>query len=230
MKIYFFCFFLVPMVVCFAQGIRPNEERTLGTQVPNVALVDSLGTEFQMHDLKGRFIILSPIYSGCPSACVAITQSLQKAFTQVPETGKEYIVLSFSFNPKEGIADIRRFQMAHQIDGKQWRVAIIKNQDELFRLLDSLDFRYSYVSGLILDHPNLIVFLDDEMRIRHYEYGTDYTPEAIVNGLRFARKELTFTERMTSSPLPLAAAVLLLLGSVSWYLWCSHSAKTVKGK
>ncbi|MDQ7037822.1 MAG: SCO family protein, partial [Aquificota bacterium] len=81
--------FLAPLVPLFflflfsyaqtgGTGIPPNESRTLGKQVPDVVLVDSEGEEFNLYSLKGKPVILSPIYTHCTSACPIITESLKK--------------------------------------------------------------------------------------------------------------------------------------------------------
>jgi len=53
----------------FGQGVPPDLSKTLGTTPPDVKFVDTQGHAFKLSDLKGKPIILSPIYAGCPSAC-----------------------------------------------------------------------------------------------------------------------------------------------------------------
>ncbi len=225
MRIFILSLLLIaPMGTLLAQGIPPNEERALGTTVPNVRLVDTEGNTFSLHDLKGRLVILSPVYMGCPQACIAITRSLKKAVEQVGGLGEEYLVLSFSFSPKEGLDDIRRFAKSHQLNHPNWHLAYVPDEKQLFAFLDQIDFRYTYVNEQILDHPNVILFLDKDLVIRHYEYGTDYTPEQVLRGLRIARGELTLTERLLRTPIPLAIALLVSTGAVVWYLWTSRPA------
>ncbi len=217
---------MVTMGTLLSQGIRPNEERALGTTAPNVPLVDTQGRQFHLHDLKGRYVILSPVYMGCPTACIAITRSLKKAVEQLGGLSEDTVILSFSFNPKEGLQDIQRFHKAHQLDEPNWYLAYIPDEKSLFSFLDAIDFRYTYVNEQILDHPNVILFLDKEMVIRHYEYGTDYTPEQIRNGLRIARGELTLTERLLRTPAPLLFLLFASMGAVGWYLWTSTPRST----
>jgi protein SCO1/2 len=202
-----------------AQGIPPNVERTLGTPVPNVRLIDAQGREFYLHDLRGKPILLSPIYTHCPSACIAITQSLKHALKEAGISSHEVTIVSFSFNPKEGQQDIQRFQQTHQLDSDYWRVVRVPNQRELFALLDSLDFRYTYVNDQILDHPNLIVFLTPDLRIAHYVYGTAYNAQQIRDGLRYTRGQYTLLERLQAHGLLIGTLFIGagLLLSVYWF-------------
>lgn len=191
-----------------AQTIPPDKERVFDRKAPNVRLVDATGREFRLHDLRGKPVILSPIYTGCPSACIAITSSLRKVIPQVGVPGKDFWVLSLTFNPKERDADIRAFQRRYRIVEDGWRVAYAKTERELFQLLDAIDFRFRYVNEKIYDHPNVLVFLSDDLRIRYYVEGTNYTKEQILTGLRWARGELTIVERIEHAMLPIGVAIL----------------------
>jgi protein SCO1/2 len=206
-----------------AQAIPPNQERTFNTIVPNIRLVDAAGREFRLHELRGKPVIISPIYVGCPSACLAITRSLQQALPQVGTPGKDFWVLSITFHPKERQDAIRRFQRAYQLDGVGWRAVHARTEQELFQLLDALDFRFRYVNAQVYDHPNVAVFLSPEMRIRYYAEGTTYTADQIRTGLRWARGELTPFERLEQALLPLG--ITLLIGGIllSFY-WGSRAA------
>ncbi len=180
----------------FGQGVPPNVPKVLGTVPPNVRLVDTQGRSFHLHDLKGKPLILSPIYARCPSACIVISRSLKKALEQLNVPSDSYTVLTFSFDPKEGRAEMAEFQRTHQLFRSNWRVAFVPDDNELFALLDGIDFRFTYVSEQVKDHPNLLVFLDKDGAIRHYEFGLEFTPEQLERGLRRARGEWTFWERL----------------------------------
>ncbi|MEN3000666.1 MAG: SCO family protein [Armatimonadota bacterium] len=201
-----------------AQAIPPDKERTFDTLVPNVRLIDSKGRMFYLHTLRGKPVILSPIYTGCPSACIAITRSLKRVIPQVGTPGKDFWVLSLTFNPKERAQAIRNYQRAYQIDGEGWRVVYAATEQELFQLLDALDFRFRYVNERVYDHPNLLVFLSPDLRIRYYAEGTEYTVDQIRTGLRWAHGEWSLWERLERALLPIGIAVLIG-GTVLSFWW-----------
>jgi len=136
-------------------GIPPNESRTLGKLLPHVNLVDSYGNTFDIYELKGKPIILSPIYTHCNSACPIITDSLKKVIPKLRKPGEDFWVISFSFDPKDRIEDIRKFQQDHLIDGFGWKVAITKDKEDLFRLVGAIDFRFMTLENRDFVHPNL---------------------------------------------------------------------------
>ncbi len=175
-------------------GIPPNESRTLGNQVPDVVLVDSEGKEFNLYQLKGKPVVLSPIYTHCTSACPIITESLKKTVGLFGKPGKDFYILSLTFDPKDSIADLKRFKREHSL-GKEWKVVMVKDKSQLFELLDAIDFRFATLPNREFVHPNLIVFLDKDMVIRKYMYGVTFDRLEFANALRIARGEVALPEK-----------------------------------
>lgn len=197
----------------FGQGVPPNLSKTLGTTPPDVQFVDTQGQAFRLSELKGRPIILSPIYAGCPSACIVISRSVKKSLEQLGLPDNAYTLVTFSFDPKEGRADIAKFQKTHQLNARNWLITVIPDDQALFQMLDALDFRFTYVSEQVKDHPNLLVFLDSEGVIRHYEFGLEFTPPQLQRGLRIARGEYTLWERVSDWIFPVGAFGVLATGA-----------------
>jgi hypothetical protein len=89
----------------------------------------------------------------------------------------------------------------------------VPDDDALFQLLDAIDFRFTYVSEIVKDHPNLLVFLDSEGVIRHYEFGLEFTPAQLERGLRIARGQYTLWERVSDWIFPIGAVGVLATGA-----------------
>lgn len=196
----------------FGQGVPPNLSKTLGTTLPDVKFIDTRGKTFRLSDLRGKPVILSPIYAGCPSACIVISRSVKQSLAKLNLDPKTYTVLTFSFDPKEDLDDVKTFQWAHKLDAPNHRVAYVPNDNALFELLDALDFRFTYVSEQVKDHPNLLVFVDSEGVVRHYEFGLEFTPEQLQRGLRIARGQYTLWERVSDWIFPIGAIGVLATG------------------
>ncbi len=178
-------------------GIPPDESRTLGNYLPNVKLMDSNGKTFYLYELKGKPLILSPIYTHCQSACPLITHSIKEVVYKLGEPGRDFWVLSFSFDPKDTIKDIQRFQREHNIDGKGWIVAVAVNKEDIFRLMDAIDFRFmSMPESRDFVHPNLLVFTSAEMKIKKYLYGVVFAKEDIKAALQYAMGRESLLEKL----------------------------------
>ncbi len=196
----------------FGQGIPPNLSQTLGTAPPDVQFVDTQGRSFRLSDLRGKPVILSPIYAGCPSACIVISRTLKKSLEQLNLAEDACTIVSFSFDPKEDRAAMAAFQRAHHLNRPNWRIAVIPDDNELFKFLDALDFRFTYVSEQVKDHGDMLIFLDSDGVVRHYEFSTEFTPTHIERGLRIARGEYTLWERVSDWIFPIGALGVLAIG------------------
>ncbi len=182
---------LLFFITAFSQegstGIPPNEGGTLGKELPDVFLVDSKGREFNLHSLKGKPIILSPIYTHCNSACPIITDSLKRVIPSLGKPGEDFWVLSFTFDPADENEDIKTFQQKYQLDGEGWKVVRAKSREDLFRLMDAIDFRFMSVPETRdFVHPNLVVFISPDMKIKRYVYGVVFNEGDMKKALDYA--------------------------------------------
>ena len=194
----FLLFLLIFFNFLFSQtgstGIPPNEAKTLNTYVPgDIELVDSYGNIFKLEDLKGKPIILSPIYTTCRASCPIITKNLKKVVYEIGKPGKDFWVISLTFNPKDTLKNLKEFQRKFGIDGKGWKVVKAKTSEDLFKLLDAIDFRFM-TTGEDFIHPNVIVFLSPNLQIKRYLYGVTYSKIDFINSLRIAKGELALPD------------------------------------
>ncbi|WP_457599754.1 SCO family protein [Hydrogenivirga sp.] len=192
--LFLFFFLSISLAQTGGTGIPPNENRTLGTRVPDVVLMDSEGREFNLYSMKGKPVILSPIYTNCTSACPIITESLKKTVGLFGKPGEDFYILSLTFDPKDTLSDLKRFRKEHNLP-EGWKVVLVKDRSQLFRLLDAIDFRFATLPNRQFVHPNLIVFLDRDMFIRKYMYGVTFDRLEFANALRIARGEIALPEK-----------------------------------
>ncbi|MFN3814210.1 MAG: SCO family protein [Aquificaceae bacterium] len=178
-------------------GIPPDESRTLGNYLPNVKLIDSNGRIFYLYKLKGKPLILSPVYTHCQSACPIITHSLKEVVYKLGEPGKDFWVLSFSFDPKDTLQDLQKFQREYGIDGKGWIVAMAVDKKDLFRFMDAIDFRFMNMpESRDFVHPNLLVFASQGMKIKKYLYGVVFAKKDMERALQYAMGKESLSERL----------------------------------
>ncbi|MEO5359540.1 MAG: SCO family protein [Nitrospirota bacterium] len=153
----------------------PNEKETLGKAVPNVRLFDSYGKERTMMEIVGgKPLIISIIYTRCETACIVITDALTSVVEKMGDIGKNYNVLSLSFDPSDTPEMLAKFRTTWGLNATGWIVA--SGQDsELKRLLSAIGFSYKLDKGTgEFIHPNLLVILTPDGRISRYIYGVNY--------------------------------------------------------
>ncbi|NPB06617.1 MAG: SCO family protein [Aquificae bacterium] len=190
-------FFSLPSAQTGSTGIPPNEAKVLNTFVPeDVPLVDDKGRELTLKDLKGKPVIIAPIYTTCRSACPLIIKGLKEVVPKVGKAGKDFHVVVLTFNPKDTLENMKKFRKEQSIP-ESWLLVKAKTPEELFRILDAIDFKFM-TAGQDFIHPNLLVFLSPELQIKKYLYGVSYDRLEFINALRIARGELALPDNYRS--------------------------------
>jgi protein SCO1/2 len=167
----------------------PDISKTRGRLVPNVELIAEDSTTFHFAILQGKPIIVSPIFTSCPSTCSLITASLRDALAEIGEPGVGYEVLTVSFDPADGPAQLRAYRERLELPAG-WRLAVA-TPENLTALLDAIDFHYLSMEGGGFAHANVITIIDPEMKVAGYMHGVMYDPGEL-------RKELERAVRGTS--------------------------------
>jgi protein SCO1/2 len=185
------CASLAPAVHADVQP--PNIKTTRGTLVPNVNLVGEDSTVFHFAFLQGKPVIISPIFTSCPHTCSYITSSLRDALAEIGEPGVGYEVLTVSFDPADGPAELRAYR--EELDLPEgWRLAVA-DPDDLAALLGAIDFQYEAMDEGGFAHANAIAIVDPEMKVASYLHGVMFDPkelraalERAVTGTSLVRK------------------------------------------
>jgi hypothetical protein len=95
-------------------------------------------------------------------------------------------VLLFSFDSAETPSTFARYRTRENIP-LGWSVGTA-SQTDIDALLESIGFQYGK-AGTEFSHTNLLVFLDSNLRIAKWIYGTDYSGRDIDLALKVASGE-----------------------------------------
>src|SRR6266498_2471512 len=214
-------FFLAVIFVSFVStnsfaAIVEDVSPQRGRPVVQIKWIDDAGRVRQLSEFVGFPVVLLPIYTRCPTACIANVDHLKKAFTDSSADPRQFRVLLFSFDRAETPSTLARYRTRENIP-LAWSVGT-GSQTDIDALLESIGFQYSK-AGTEFAHPNLLVFLDSKLRIAKWIYGTDYSGRDVDVALKVALGESDWIGQH-SQPL---YALLLFVGSVlcvalSYYL------------
>jgi protein SCO1/2 len=210
--------FVLAMLVASAAGAqRPDESKTLGTQMPDVQLIADNDSTFKLSAMWGKPVIISPIFTTCPHTCTMITESLRDALRQIGEPGVGYEVLTVSFDPADDAAAMRAYRERMQLPPK-WRLAIAQ-RDELASLLRAVDFTVTPLEEGGFAHPNLVIVLSPDLRVASYVHGVMFESADLRTALEDAAEQASLVRRFR----PLLVLVsLLAVGAVLWTLFATR--------
>jgi cytochrome oxidase Cu insertion factor (SCO1/SenC/PrrC family) len=195
----------------------PRELFVIGKKIPSVRLYNQDGEIVDLETLvknsSKKVVILSPIYSNCPHACNPITQSLKDVVDEITKRGRnDFLVISLSFDEKDIKDDVERFIKRNEIEdfvsSGTW---VVLFGPEFQKILDAIDFKIER-KGEIIDHPNLIVFLANDLRISGFLYGTYYYVDEVERKLdEVGRTTIFFVLLRNFFPILLGFAIVSLI-------------------
>jgi protein SCO1/2 len=157
-------------------------DQRLGQFVPlDLTFADENGQAVSLRQLIHRPTILVPVYLHCPNVCSLLLQNLADALNKLPaEPGKEYTVLSISFDETEKPdlalqkkkTYLKMIQKAFPEDA--WRF-LTGDKETIRKLTDAIGFHFKRV-GEDFEHPVTLIILAPDGKIIRYMVGADPLP------------------------------------------------------
>jgi len=175
-------------------GITPEElkkvqfDQKLGIQVPlDLPFRDESGRAVQLSQyFTGRPVILTLVYYECPMLCTQALNGLVKSLKVLAlEPGRDYDIVTVSFNPRETAAQAAE-KKEHYVrllkkDGAAAGWHFLTGEESAIRLLTgAVGYHYVYDEPTKqYAHPTGIIMLTPEGRTSKYIYGIDYGPRDV---------------------------------------------------
>ncbi len=157
-------------------------DQKVGQYVPlDLTFTDATGQAVSLRQLIRRPTILALVYLHCPNVCSLVLQNLADALDRLPaEPGKEYTVLSISFDETEKPdlalqkknTYLKMIQKPFPEDA--WRF-LTGDKENIRKLTDAVGFHFKRV-GEDFEHPVSLIILAPDGKIIRYMYGTDILP------------------------------------------------------
>ncbi|WP_434157813.1 SCO family protein [Stutzerimonas stutzeri] len=156
-----------------------------GAQVPlDARFTDDSGESVTLAQLlDGRPAVLVPVYFRCPNVCGSQLASLFNLLGAVPfELGKDYVVITYSFNPYETPADARAerdklIRRWPELAGSASVHLLTGPESASRRVSDALGFHYRWDAGIQeYAHASAIATLSPSGKLVQWLYGLGYQP------------------------------------------------------
>jgi protein SCO1 len=157
-------------------------EQRLGESIPlDLKFNDENGRPVVLGELIRRPTVLTLVYFHCPNVCSLLLQNVADVLNRMPaEPGKEYTVLSISFDETE-TADfaLERKKVYLQMIEKPfppdaWRF-LTGNRENIKKLTDAAGFHFKRVKN-DFEHPVAMIILGPDGKIIRYLFGTNPLP------------------------------------------------------
>jgi protein SCO1/2 len=171
-------------------------EQRLNEQVPlDLNFRDEAGRAVRLGDYFGqRPVVISLVYYNCPKLCNLVLNGLVGSLKTLPFTvGKEFDVVTVSFDPRESAADATAKKQLvrhdygragdaasfdagwHFLTGDKAAIDALANAVGFKYAFDTATNQYAHASGVMVTTP--------EGKLSHYFYGIEYAPRDMKLGL-----------------------------------------------
>jgi protein SCO1 len=182
----------------FSQSQLPEGVRNVGI---DQRLNEQLPLDIEFRNEEGRLVnlgqffhdkpvVLSLVYHECPMLCNEVLEGMLRAFRVLRfDVGKEFDVLTVSFNPREDAplaksakeSYVRRYKREGAAEG--WHF-LTGDQTSIDRLTKAVGFRYRYdAQKNQYAHAGGIMVLTPQGRLSRYFYGIEFAPKDLRLGL-----------------------------------------------
>lgn len=167
-------FYLFIFLVTCSAFVLPNERKYLSRKIEDVEVFDGQGNTFNLFSLiKEKPLIICPIYTKCPSVCGIISNGIKTSIEGTDMLGKDFNVVSFSFDSSDKAKNLAAYEKRWNMDGKHWKT-ISASYENIQKLLNSFDFQYDFNSDLKeYNHPSVLIVITPSGRIARYIYGVN---------------------------------------------------------
>jgi len=160
-------------------------DQRLGAEVPlDVAFRDETGARVTLRDYLGdKPVLLVPAYYECPMLCTIVLNGVVSALRALPfDVGKEFRVVTFSFNPRE-TSELAAAKKATYLEDYRrpgaaagWHF-LTGDAPSIAALTQAIGFRYAWdEASKQYAHASGIVVLTPAGRISHYFFGVEFPP------------------------------------------------------
>ncbi len=147
----------------------------------NISLIDHDGNTVSMNNLLDKPTVLALVYYRCPGICSPFMEAMAQAFSRSDMAlGKDFQVLSISFDPREGpgLAKTNRNTYHHLVtkdfDPEGWKF-FVADSTNIRRITEAVGFKYRR-TGFDFLHSSAMIFVSKDGKITRYLHGTYFLP------------------------------------------------------
>ena len=194
-----------------AKVISVGPER--GRNISRIDWTDETNATRNLSEFSGYPVIVLPIFTRCRTACIQSVDRLKSALASSSADPRQFRVLLFSFDATDSAAVLAKYRESEAIP-LSWSIGT-STQSNIDALLDSLGFRVGK-AGSQFTHPNMLFFLDRDLRTAHWLYGIDFSAVEVDRGLRIASGDSSWLAANSEW----LYAVLLFAGSLLCVALC----------
>jgi len=164
---------------------------------PDIMVIDEADQTTKLGALIDKPTIINLVYYRCPGICSPLMEGLAEVMGKVDlELGKDYQVLTISFDPRESIELAHRKKnnylnlMTNPEPAREHWKFFVSDSANISRLTNAVGFRYKKTGNDYL-HAATIIIVSPDGKITRYLNGTYFLPFEITMAITEASQGIS---------------------------------------
>ncbi len=150
-------------------ALSPTPSLPVIKPAPDFTLLDTTGKPVRLSDLRGQVVLISFIYTSCPSACPLLTSRMSLLWKRLSRDGADaqrVRFLSITVDPaRDSAAALERYAKNFKVDLRAWK--LLREEPEKLRpVLTAYDEWTRPQPDGEIDHPARLYLIDRRGGIR----------------------------------------------------------------
>jgi protein SCO1 len=142
------------------------------------------GEAIQLHELKGKVLVVVMIYTSCKVACPQLVADMKKIEQQIPEEHKaevQYVLVSI--DPEADTPEkLKTFAVQNNMDGKEWTF-LQGDESSVREFANVLAVKYKEIAPMDFSHSNIISVFDRNGELVCQQEGLSANNETTVQSI-----------------------------------------------
>ncbi len=166
----------------FAHLPIPPKEGGIGRKavreaVPNFTLVNQDGKSFHFADARGKFVLVTFIFTTCPDVCPLLTAKFATIQRELAAQSKnDYLLLSITTDPQtDSSAVLKSYAARYHPDWRHWDF-LTGTRDQLAKVWKEFGVTVQSAGPGQIRHTTLTTLID-RRGVRRFDYYTDQWQE-----------------------------------------------------
>ncbi|MGE5679767.1 MAG: SCO family protein [Bacillota bacterium] len=178
--------------------VKIGIDEKLGSAIPlDLTFLNENGEKVKLSSLVTRPTVLALVYYHCPSICSPLLMGLAEVVDRTDlEPGKDYNILTISFDPRETPESARRWKNEHLhamrkvFPASSWSF-MTGDSINIRKLTDAAGFYYQNDRDSNYAHMSTLIVLSPKGKISRYIFGTQFLPADLKMAVKNAEQGQT---------------------------------------
>lgn len=161
---------------------------------PDFTLTNQFGERVSLSDFRGKVVVMSFLYTSCPTVCPAITQNFINAMEELDDSvGKDVVFVAVSVDPeRDTVEQVRKYSEKRGLLNR-WQY-LTGERSELekvwrdYNIFVNVSWRDEYGNYLV-DHTATAIVVDREGNLRLVYPGVTWNPKDLAHDIRLLIRE-----------------------------------------